>query len=128
MLQKARMMSAWVFNVFKCRDTCTMLTLYKSMVRSILEYCCPLWYPTSIRVTQDIEPLKRTFTRKIQRCQAMTYWERPTHLKLMSLQRRRERYIIITMWKILNKKHCYYMNIQFQCILKGTVSLLDSRC
>ena len=114
MLQKARMMSAWVFNVFKCRDTCTMLTLYKSMVRSILEYCCPLWHPTSIGATQHIEALQRTFTRKIQGCQDMTYWERLSHLKLMSLQRRRERYIIITMWKILNGKHPNNMNIQFQ--------------
>ena len=44
----------------------------------------------------------------------MNYWERLSHLKLMSLQRRRERYIIITMWKILNGKHPNNMNIQFQ--------------
>ena len=44
----------------------------------------------------------------------MTYWERLTHLKLMSLQRRHERNIIITMWKILNGEHPNNMDIQFQ--------------
>ena len=113
MLQKAKMMSAWVLNVFKCRDSCTMLTLYKSLIRSLLEYCCPLWHPTTIGLTQKIEALQRSFTRKISGCQDMNYWERLSHLKLMSLQRRRERYIIITMWKILNNRHPNNMNIQF---------------
>ena len=30
---------------------------------------------------------------------SLNYWERLAHLKLMSLQRRRERYIILMMWK-----------------------------
>ena len=31
-----------------------MVTLYKSLVRSHLEYCCPLWHPSKI---SDIELL-----------------------------------------------------------------------
>ena len=42
----ARKMSAWVLNVFCDRSYQTMLTLYKSMIRLRLEYCCPLWNPT----------------------------------------------------------------------------------
>ena len=34
MVNKATNMSAWVFSVFKCKHTTTMMTLYKSMVRS----------------------------------------------------------------------------------------------
>ena len=34
----------------------------------------------------------------------MDYWKRLEYLKLTSLQRRRERYIIINAWKILNGK------------------------
>ena len=114
MLQKANTMSAWVFNVFKSRDPLTMMTLYKSMVRSIVEYCCPLWHPTGSGLTKKIEALQRSFTRRIQTCKDMDYWQRLSFLKLMSLQRRRERYIIITMWKILNNYHPNNMNIQFQ--------------
>ena len=114
MLQKANTMSAWVFNVFKCRDPLIMITLYKSMVRSIMEYCCPLWHPTGSGLTKKIEALQRSFTRRIQTCKNMDYWKRLSYLKLMSLQRRRERYIIITMWKILNSYHPNNMNIKFQ--------------
>ena len=56
----------------------------------------------------------------------MSYWERLTHLKLMSLQRRRERYIIITMWKILNGKHPNNMIIQFQHPKRNGITALDS--
>ena len=42
---KARQKASWVLSVFHTRSTAIMLTLYKSMVRSLLEYCCPLWHP-----------------------------------------------------------------------------------
>jgi hypothetical protein len=114
MIKKAKSMSAWVFNVFKCRDTTTMMTLYKSMVRSAVEYCCPLWHPSKVGLTQKIEALQRTFTARLAQCQDMNYWERLKSLKLMSLQRRRERYVIMTMWKILNGHHPNNMGIEFQ--------------
>ena len=41
------------------------------MIRSIHEYCCPLWHPTLIGATQNIEALQKNFTRKIQGCQAI---------------------------------------------------------
>ena len=41
-----------------------------------------------------------TFTYKITEVQHLNYWERLRELKLYSLQRRRERYIIIHIWKI----------------------------
>ena len=42
MVTKARSKLSWVFSVFKTRDRTVMTTLYKSLVRSTLEYCCPL--------------------------------------------------------------------------------------
>lgn len=113
MIQKAKAMTAWVFNIFKSRNTTTMMTLYKSMIRSIVDYCCPLWHPTKIGMTKKIEALQRTFTARINVCQDKDYWERLSLLNLMSLQRRRERYIIITIWKVLNGYHPNNMNIKF---------------
>lgn len=127
MIQKAKTMSAWVFNVFKCRDTVTMLTLYKSLVRSIVEYCCPLWHPTKLGLTKQIEALQRSFTSRIHGCQNKDYWERLSYLKLMSLQRRRERYIIITMWKVLNGFHPNNINIVFADSKRnGTIAKLPT--
>ena len=102
MVTKARSTLSWVFSVFKTRDTTIMITLYKSLVRSLLEYCCPLWDPTKITDIQMLEGVQRTFTSRIGGLKDMNYWERLAHLKLMSLQRRRERYTILMMWKILH--------------------------
>ena len=49
-----------------------------------------------------IEDVQRHFTSKILGCQDMDYHSRLQHLKLQSLQRRRERYCIIHVWKILH--------------------------
>jgi hypothetical protein len=88
--------------VFRTRDTVTMITLYKSLVRSLLEYCCPLWNPRKVTDIQLLESVQRTFTSKIRSVKHLNYWDRLRTLKLMSLQRRRERYIILQMWKVLH--------------------------
>ena len=102
MVNRARSTLSWVFSVFKTREKTVMTTLYKSLVRSLLEYCCPLWDPVKVTEIQLLEGVQRSFTSRIGGLENMTYWERLSHLKLMSLQRRRERYIILMMWKILN--------------------------
>ena len=72
------------------------------MVRSRLEYCCPLWDPQKVKDIKTLVSVQRTFTRRINGRQHLDYWERLKFLKLKSLQRRRERYIIIYTLKILN--------------------------
>ena len=101
-VSKARSVASWVLSAFKARDKVTMCTLYKSLVRSHLEYCCPLWNPSKICDIQLLEEVQRTFTSKIYGVQHLNYWDRLRKLGLMSLQRRRERYILIQMWKILH--------------------------
>ena len=75
-----------------------MLTLLKSLVIPLIEYCCQLWNPWKPKDIQAIEAIQRTFTCKITEVQHLNYWERLHELKLYSLQRRRERYIIIYIW------------------------------
>ena len=77
-----------------------MLTLWKSLVIPLLTYFCQLWNPWKAKDIQAIEDIQRTFTYKITEVQHLNYWERLHELKLYSLQRRRERYIIIYIWKI----------------------------
>ena len=97
-----RKMLSWILSVFRDRSKTTMLTLYSSMVRSKMEYCCPLWNPSSVTSIQKLEEIQRTFTSKINGCKEMQYWDRLKWLNLLSLQRRRERYMIIHTWKILH--------------------------
>ena len=56
---------------------------------------------------QLLESVQRTFTNRIAGLQGTDYWDRLKTLKIMSLQRRRERYIILQMWKLL---HCISPN------------------
>jgi hypothetical protein len=113
-VSKARSKAFWILSVFKTRERSVMITLYKSLVRSLLEYCCPLWNPPKITDIQLLESVQRTFTNRIAGLQGTDYWDRLKTLKLMSLQRRRERYIILQMWKLL---HCISPNdigVKFQ--------------
>ena len=100
MVGNATKMSAWALSLFQDRSKVTMLTLYKSMVRCRLEYCCPLWNPADIASIQAIESIQQHFTKRINGFQHLHYYDRLRYLQLQSLQRRRERYIIIYMWKI----------------------------
>ena len=103
-VKSARTMAAWIFSVFSDRSPTLMITLFKSMVRCRLEYCCPLWSPSKISDIDALESVQREFTRRIFGCKELNYWDRLKKLKLMSLQRRRERYMIIQIWKIINKE------------------------
>ena len=110
---KARQKASWVLSVFHTRSPDIMLTLYKSMVRSLVEYCCPLWHPAKISDIQELESVQKAFTARISGMKELHYWDRLVHLSLMSLQRRRERFIILHMWKILHGKTSNDLNIQF---------------
>ena len=62
LVSRARSVASWVLlSVLKTRARPTMLTLYKSLVWSHLEYFCPLWNPTKIG---DIQQLKSVHCSK----------------------------------------------------------------
>ena len=86
--------------LFQDRSKATMPTLYKSMIRCRLEYCCPLWNPLDIASIQAIESVQQHFTNRMRGFQHLSYYDRLKALQPQSLQRRQERYILIHMWKI----------------------------
>jgi len=100
MVNSANKMASWALSLFQDRSKATMLTLYKSLIRCRLEYCCPLWNPADVGSIQAIEAVQQYFTKRIRGYQHLSYYNRLKGLQLQSLQRRRERYILIHMWKI----------------------------
>ena len=84
-------MAVWALNVFKDRSPFIMMTLLKTMAKNKLKYCCPVWSPTKVQVIKALENVQRNFT-KVVGCHDLDYWERLKKLKLLSLQRKWERY------------------------------------
>ena len=100
-VKRSTNMASWVLRVFKTRDELSMMTLYKSMVMPHVEYCCQLWSPHPLGDIRKLEAVQRSFTARIFGLSSLTYWDRLKHLNLYSLERRRERYILLYTFKIV---------------------------
>ena len=92
--------AAWILRSFKTRSL-VILQLFKVFVITKMEYASPLWMPYKKQEIEKLESVQRTFTSKLHGLQDLNYHERLSVLNLYSLQRRRERFCIITMWKII---------------------------
>ena len=101
--EKGRQMIAWVLSVFQTRSESIMMTLYKSLIRSRIEYCSCIWNPLKQEDIITLESVQRNFTSRISGLSELSYYQRLQKLNILSLQRRRERFIIIQMFKIINK-------------------------
>ena len=108
---KARRIMGLVLRSFKSRKTEVMLPLLKSLIRSQVEYACPIWSPTDTTNINLLEQVQRKFTSKFLKFRTYdealgfticntSYSQRLKELKLYSLQRRRERYTIVYMNKM----------------------------
>ena len=76
-----------------------MMTLFKSLVLPRLDYGSKLWSPHLVKHIDQLD--KNSKILHITGMQSLEYSERLVSLKLYSLQRRRERYCIIHVWKII---------------------------
>ena len=120
--KKAHLKCNWILSVFHSREPEHMLILFKSLVLSIVEYSSALWSPDKIREIALLEGVQRRFTSKINGIKHLCYWERLKALNLFSLQRRRERFLMIYLWKIINGKVQNDVNTVWRfCPRKGIV-------
>ena len=111
-VKKARQMARWAMRVFETRSVKPMLILFKAMIIPLLEYCCILWSPHLLGKVRDIEGVQRSFTYKLAGMRNLNYWQRLDSLNLYSLERRRERYMILYVWKII---HGFAPNLDGPC-------------
>lgn len=99
----ANLKCSWILRTFKTRDKLPMLTLWRALVQPLLDYCCQLWSPAMIGQIQNIEKVQASFIKKITGFYQFDYWDQLKRLELYSQERRRERYIIIYTWKVLEE-------------------------
>jgi len=96
-----------IFRTFRTRDDQVMLTLYRSLVLSKIDYCSVLWCPNDLSDLRKLEGIQSNFTLRMTCARTESgnrrdYWQRLNHLGLYSIQRRFERYVVIYVWKILH--------------------------
>ena len=89
----------WILRTFSSRESTVMITLFKYFVLSRLDHGSQLWSPTKIHHIIMIEKIQKAFTKHMKEFSSFSYQERLRNLKIYSLQRRRERYIVIYVWK-----------------------------
>ena len=77
-----------------------MMTLFKSLVLSRLDYASELWSPHLSKSIYLIGKVQRSFTNTLQTYKISLMMNL---LNLYSVQRRRDRYQIIYLWKIIKE-------------------------
>ena len=92
-------MVGWTMRTFKTRSAHIMLTIFKSIIQSRLDYCSQLWSPTSASEIGKLEDIQRHFTKRIEGMEGLNYRQRLAKLHLYSQERRRDRYMVIFIWK-----------------------------
>jgi hypothetical protein len=86
---------------FKSLDN--MLTLYKTLVRPILEYCITAWRPYLKKDIVVLEKVQKRFSKKISECKNLSYVERLKKIGLTSFEKRCTRSDLILAYKIIVK-------------------------
>ena len=95
-----RKLTGWILRTFRTRNVKVMITLWKSLLQSRLDYCSQLWSPHLASDINRIEDVQRKYTASISGMENLNYRERLKTLKLNSQERRRDRYAIIFIWKV----------------------------
>ena len=94
---------SWILRTFKSRDPGLLKSLWQSLAQPHQDYASQLWTPVARtgEIAWQEKPL-RQFTRRMKGLSHLNYWDRLSQMKMLSCERRAERYKIIYMWKILN--------------------------
>ena len=73
--KRTKHLTDWMLRTFSSRDKLTMLTLFKAVVMSRLDYGYQLWSPYLIKHINMVEKVQRSFTRFISGMEGLSYPE-----------------------------------------------------
>ena len=95
----SKIMSGVILRTFSTRQEGPMIRMFNSYIKSKLEYCSLVWSPWHQKEINKLERIQKNFTSKIEGLEQLDYHQRLKKLNLYSLERRRERYLIINAWQ-----------------------------
>ena len=95
-VESGNRMSGWALRTFRRRGRYLMLTILRSLIQPRLDYCSQLWSPRDQSSINRLEAVQRQFISNIRdpALQGLDYWQKLSHLRVYSQERRRERYQI----------------------------------
>ena len=78
-----------IWRCFLCKDTDILIKAFTTYFRPLLEYCSPVWAPTSVGLVNDLESVQRRFTKRLPGFKLISYDDPVsyTHLTLPTILR-----------------------------------------
>ena len=104
-VNKANKMFALIRRSFEFLDEDMFQPLYKSLVRSHLDYASSVWAPYKMKHIEQIERVQRRATKQLPGFRNLPYADRLRRLKLPTLSYRRLRGDLIEVYKIESGLH-----------------------
>ena len=100
-IKRANKIIGLIGRSFEYKSKNTILTLYTSLVRPLLEYCVQAWSPYYQKDIDKVERVQRRVTKMIPNLRNKSYEERLEELNLFTLSHRRLRGDLIQVFKII---------------------------
>lgn len=100
-VKKANKLVGFIGRSIEYKSKATIITLYNSLVRPIMEYCVQAWCPYYHKDIDKLERVQRRVTKLIPSLRNKSYEDRLKELDLFSLQHRRLRGDLIQVFKII---------------------------
>ena len=120
-IRKASTKANLIIRGFISKNAVSLVRAFKIYVRPILEYCSPIWNPHLIKDITRIESVQRHFTKRLIGMRNKTYEQRLIALGLESLEIRRLRIDLLTIYKIIFGH--LRVNINEFFVIRGKTSL-----
>ena len=129
-INKAHSVMGLIYRNFKYMSTTTFIMLYKSLVRSHLEYANCVWSPFRQMDVEKIEKVQMRATRMIKQLRNYSYKNRLRFLNLPTLKYRRIRGDMIQVYNIISGLHdcdaCINFNMSNISYTRGNMFKMQS--
>ena len=100
-VKRANKLEGLIRRTLSFMDKELFLMVYKSLIRSVLDYGSPVWNHSTKKFRQLLENVQRLATKLVPALKMLSYQERLRELNLPTLYHRSNWYVLIQLFKII---------------------------